>query len=46
VERTIVTITPANVISIGLCGLLFYWIMVGAGKAYMSMTGKAVGAGS
>jgi len=44
VERTIVTLTPATVVSVGIAGLLFYAILVGVGKAYNAMTGRAVGA--
>lgn len=42
-ERTLLTLTPANVISISLCGLLGYWLLVGASKAYTAMTGSTIG---
>ena len=42
-DRTLLTLTPANVITVTLCGLLGYWLLVGASKAYTAMTGSAIG---
>ena len=45
-DRTLLTLTPANVFSIALCGLLGYWLLVGAGKANQAVTGNVIGGGS
>ena len=42
-ERTLLTLTPANVITVTLCGLLGYGVLVGMNKAYQALTGQAVG---
>ncbi len=33
-ERTLISLTPANVITITICGLLGYALLVGAKKVY------------
>ena len=38
-DRTIITLTPANVITVSLCGLFGYMLLVGANMAYGKMTG-------
>jgi hypothetical protein len=42
-ERTLLTLTPANVITVTLCGLLGYGLLVGVAKAYQSLTGRSMG---
>jgi hypothetical protein len=44
-ERTLLTLTPANVITITLCGLLGYALIVLAAKLYSKMTGGSMNAG-
>lgn len=43
-ERAIITITPANVVTITICALLGYGLLVLANKAYQSLTGKQMAA--
>jgi hypothetical protein len=45
-ERTLLTLTPANVITVTLCGLLGYGLLVGIAKAYQSLTGRSMGSAS
>ena len=42
-DRTLLTLTPANVITISLCALLGYGLLVGAVMLYSKMTGNKVG---
>lgn len=42
-ERTLLTLTPANVITVTLCGLLGYGLLVGVSKAYQALTGQKMG---
>jgi hypothetical protein len=39
-ERTLITLTPANVITVSLCALLGYGLLVGANMLYKNMTGN------
>jgi hypothetical protein len=41
-DRTLLTLTPANVITITLCGLLGYGLIVLAAKLYAKMTGATM----
>jgi hypothetical protein len=45
-STTLITITPANIITIALLGLLGYGILVGASMAYSRLTGSTIGASS
>ena len=44
-ERTLITLTPANVITVSLCGLLGYGLLVGASMLYKKMTGGMASGG-
>lgn len=39
-DRAIITITPANIITISICGLLGYGLLVAANMAYGKLSGK------
>jgi hypothetical protein len=44
-STNLLTITPANIITVCILGLLGYGILVGASKAYTALTGNSVGGG-
>lgn len=39
----LITITPANIVTVCLLGLIGYGILVGASKAYSALTGNTMG---
>lgn len=42
-DRTLLTLTPANVITVSLCGLLGFGLLVLASKLYAKLTGQQIG---
>lgn len=44
-STTLITITPANIITIALLGLIGYGLLVGAAMAYNKLTGQTIGGG-
>jgi hypothetical protein len=41
-EKTLVTITPANIITVSLLGLIGFGILAGAAMLYAKLTGKTI----
>jgi hypothetical protein len=45
-DRSFITITPANIVTIMICGLLGYGMLVGASMLYKKITPSMGGVGA